>query len=122
MMETFLKSVASDLYSRLQGNLARTAVVFPNKRASLFFNEYLAKEAGKPIWSPAYLTISELFRSLSTSEIADSVKLVCLLYKVYREVTHSNETLDDFYFWGELLISDFDDADWRNIWRRVLRN
>lgn len=111
MMETFLKSVASDLYSRLQGNLARTAVVFPNKRASLFFNEYLAKEAGKPIWSPAYLTISELFRSLSTSEIADSVKLVCLLYKVYREVTHSNETLDDFYFWGELLISDFDDAD-----------
>jgi hypothetical protein len=91
--------------------LARTAVVFPNKRASLFFNECLAKEAGKPIWSPAYLTISELFRSLSTSEIADSVKLVCLLYKVYREVTHSNETLDDFYFWGELLISDFDDAD-----------
>ena len=66
MMETFLKSVASDLYSRLQGNLARTAVVFPNKRASLFFNEYLAKEAGKPIWSPAYLTISELFRSLTS--------------------------------------------------------
>lgn len=110
-METFLKSVASDLYNRLEGNLARTAVVFPNKRASLFFNEYLAKEAGKPIWSPAYLTISELFRSLSTSEVADSVKLVCLLHNVYQEVTQSNETLDDFYFWGELLISDFDDAD-----------
>ena len=110
-METFLKAVANDLYSRLQGNLARTAVVFPNKRAGLFFNEYLAKEAGKPIWSPAYLTISELFRSLSTSEVADPVKLVCLLHKVYQEVTQSNETLDDFYFWGELLISDFDDAD-----------
>ena len=110
-METFLKSVASDLYSRSQGNLARTAVVFPNKRASLFFNEYLAKEAGKPIWSPAYLTISELFRSLSTTEVADPVKLVCLLYKVYKEVTQSNERLDDFYFWGELLISDFDDVD-----------
>ena len=61
-METFLKLVATDLYGRMKGNLAHTAVVFPNKRASLFFNEYLYKEAGKPIWSPSYITISELFR------------------------------------------------------------
>ena len=111
-METFLKSVANDLYKRQQGNLARTAVVFPNKRAGLFFNEYLAKVAdGKPIWSPAYITISELFRSLSAWEVGDPIKLVCELYKVFRQVTQSNESLDDFYFWGEMLISDFDDAD-----------
>lgn len=110
-METFLKLVATDLYGRMNGNMARTAVVFPNKRASLFFNEYLYKEAGKPIWSPAYITISELFRSLSTWEVADPVKLVCELYKVYRETTKSTESLDNFYFWGELLINDFDDAD-----------
>ena len=110
-METFLKLVASDLYNRANGNLARTAVVFPNKRAALFFNEYLAKEAGKPIWSPAYITISELFRSMSTLEVADPIKLVCELYKVYRQTTNSEESLDNFYFWGELLISDFDDAD-----------
>ena len=111
-METFLKSVANDLYNRQQGNLARTAVVFPNKRAGLFFNEYLAQAAGgKPIWSPAYITISELFRSLSPWEVGDSVKIVCELYKVYRQATQSNESLDDFYFWGEMLISDFDDAD-----------
>ena len=110
-METFLKLVATDLYGRMKGNLAHTAVVFPNKRASLFFNEYLYKEAGKPIWSPSYITISELFRSMSSWEVADPVKLVCELYKVYTQATHSNETLDNFYFWGELLISDFDDAD-----------
>jgi hypothetical protein len=110
-METFLKLVASDLYNRANGNLARTAVVFPNKRAALFFNEYLAKEAGKPIWSPAYITISELFRSMSTLEVADPIKLVCELYKVYRQTSDSEESLDNFYFWGELLISDFDDAD-----------
>lgn len=110
-METFLKLVATDLYGRMNGNMARTAVVFPNKRASLFFNEYLYKEAGKPIWSPAYITISEFFRSLSTWEVADPVKLVCELYKVYRETTKSTESLDNFYFWGELLINDFDDAD-----------
>ncbi|MDE6348667.1 MAG: PD-(D/E)XK nuclease family protein, partial [Bacteroides sp.] len=30
---------------------------------------------------------------------------------VFRQETHSEETLDDFYFWGELLISDLDDVD-----------
>ncbi len=110
-MESFLKLVAADLYKHTKGNLAHTAVVFPNKRAGLFFNEYLAQESESPIWSPAYVSISELFRSLSPWEVGDPVKLVCELYKIFRRETQSTETLDDFYFWGEMLISDFDDAD-----------
>ena len=43
--------------------------------------------------------------------MGDPVKLVCELYKVFLHETQSKETLDDFYFWGEMLISDFDDAD-----------
>ena len=82
-MESFLKHVAADLYRRKEGNLARTAIVFPNKRAGLFFNEYLAELSDTPIWSPAYLSISELFRSLSSWEIGDPVKLVCELYKEF---------------------------------------
>lgn len=110
-MESFLKLVAADLYKHTKGNLAHTAVVFPNKRAGLFFNEYLAQESDSPIWSPAYVSISELFRSLSPWEVGDPVKLVCELYKIFRRETQSTETLDDFYFWGEMLISDFDDAN-----------
>lgn len=110
-MESFLKLVAADLYKHTKGNLAHTAVVFPNKRAGLFFNEYLAQESDSPIWSPAYVSISELFRSLSPWEVGDPVKLVCELYKIFRRETQSTETLDDFYFWGEMLINDFDDAD-----------
>ena len=110
-MDSFLKLVAEDLYQRQNGNLSRTAVVFPNKRAGLFFNEYLAKLSDRPLWSPAYVSISELFRSLSSLQTGDNVKLVCELYKIFREVTQRKESLDDFYFWGELLISDFDDAD-----------
>ena len=106
-----MKLVAAYLYKHTEGNLAHTAVVFPNKRAGLFFNEYLAQESESPIWSPAYVSISELFRSLSPWEVGDPVKLVCELYKIFRRETQSTETLDDFYFWGEMLISDFDDAD-----------
>ena len=108
-METFLELVAEDLYDKLHGNLSNTAVVFPNKRAGLFFNEYLARKAGQPVWTPAYLTISELFRSMTDRKLGDPIELVCRLYKVFKEATHSTETLDEFYSWGELLISDFDD-------------
>ena len=83
-METFLKRVASHLYNNTSGDLAHTAVVFPNKRAALFFNEYLAQEAGQPIWSPAYISISELFCQCSELQIGDPIKLVCDLYKVFR--------------------------------------
>ena len=110
-MESFLKQVATNLYSRKGGNLTKTAVVFPNKRAGLFFNEYLARQTDKPIWCPTYISISDLFRELSSYEVADPIKLVCELYKVFQQETQSKESLDDFYFWGELLISDFDDAD-----------
>ena len=110
-MQTFLQLVAQDLYQKIGNDLSRVAIVFPNKRASLFFNEYLAMQSDRPIWSPAYVSISELFRHLSPWKSGDPIRLVCELYKVFREETRSEETLDDFYFWGELLISDFDDVD-----------
>ena len=110
-METFLQLVARDLYAKIGNDLSRTAIVFPNKRASLFFNEYLAAQSDRPLWSPAYVNISELFRQSSDLSIADPIKLVCDLYKVFQKATGSKETLDDFYFWGEMLIADFDDAD-----------
>lgn len=110
-METFLKQVAHNLYNKTEGNFTKVAIVFPNKRASLFFNEYLAQESDRPIWSPTYVSISELFRQSSDLSIADPIKLVCDLYKVFQKATGSKETLDDFYFWGEMLIADFDDAD-----------
>lgn len=110
-MVSFLSLVARDLYHKTGGDLRRTAIVFPNKRASLFMNEYLAAQCDGPMWAPAYLTISDLFRRLSPLKASDSIRLVCELYEVFRQATGSEETLDDFFFWGELLISDFDDAD-----------
>lgn len=110
-MKTFLQIVAEDVFGRYGADLSRVAVVFPNKRAGLFFNEALAELSERPVWSPAYLSISDLFRSLSRLKSGDPVKLVCELYRVFRQETSSSETLDDFYYWGELLISDFDDVD-----------
>ena len=108
---TFLSSVATDLLARFGTNLSRVAVVFPNKRASLFLNDELARLAGRPLWSPAYVTISDLFRSHSRLQVADPILLVCELHKCFTRCTGIDETLDHFYGWGQLLLSDFDDLD-----------
>ena len=110
-MKSFLESVAEDLLKRYGTDLSRVAVVFPNKRASLFLNEHLARLAGRPIWSPAYITISDLFRSHSSLKVADPILLVCELHKCFIQCTGINESLDHFYGWGQLLLADFDDLD-----------
>lgn len=110
-MTPFLKLVSDDLRRKVGTDLSRTVVVFPNKRASLFFNEYLTEDCTQPVWSPAYRTISELFRSLSPLRVADPIGTVCRLYKLYAEATGSTESLDFFYGWGEKLLADFDDID-----------
>lgn len=121
-MVPFLKIVAEDLYRRFGGHFEDIAVVFPNKRANLFFSEYLlAINGGKPMWSPRYITIGELFQQNSRLTVGDSILLVSKLYKKYirpkrsdenvDEYERSIETLDNFYYWGEMLLRDFDDID-----------
>lgn len=110
-MKTFLEFVAEDIIRKYGTDLSRIAVVFPNKRASLFLNEHLARIAGKPIWSPAYITISDLFRQHSALTVGDPVKLTCDIHKSFTECTGIEESLDHFYGWGQLLLADFDDLD-----------
>ena len=110
-MKEFLAYVADDMLSKYGTDLSRVVVVFPNKRASLFLNEHLARLAQKPIWSPVSITISELFRQQSDVQVADPIKLVCDLHKSFCLCTQSQETLDKFYGWGQLLLTDFDDID-----------
>ena len=110
-MKSFLEYVAEDIIQKYGTNLSRIAIVFPNKRASLFLNEALARQAQRPIWSPAYITISELFRQQSDLHVADPIQSVCLLHQSFCAITGSTETLDKFYGWGQLLLSDFDDID-----------
>ena len=111
MNKTFLEYVAEDIISKYGTDLSRIAVVFPNKRVALFLNEHLARLAGQPVWSPAYITISDLFRQHTDLKTADPIKLICDIHKSFTKCTGIDETLDHFYGWGQLLLADFDDID-----------
>lgn len=110
-MKTFLDIVVDDLLRKSNGHLEHMTVVFPNKRASLFFNKSLQEQVKKPVWSPKYTTISDLLRTLSPLTLGDRIQLVIELHKTYVEVTGLQESLDQFYAWGELMLTDFDDID-----------
>ena len=118
--KTYIQLVAENLIKRFGRDMTKVAVVFPNKRAALFLNQELVKAAAKEyggqeetvIWSPTYITISDLFRNHSSLHVADQILLVCRLYEVFQRITgNASETLDQFYNWGVLLLSDFDDID-----------
>jgi hypothetical protein len=111
-MTPFLKYVAHDLYQRTDGDLAHTVVVFPGKRAGLFFNRFLLEASnGLPLFAPRCMTLEELFAELTDLRADDSIRLVCLLHRLFCRATGSYETIDSFYTWGQLLLSDFDDID-----------
>jgi len=108
---SFLQLTAENLYARFGDTLSEVAVVFPNNRARLFFSEHLYKAAGKPVWTPAFITISDLFRGQSDLNPFDTLGVVGLLHAIYLKVSGKEESFDEFYHWGEILLSDFDDVD-----------
>ena len=108
----FLKYVAEDLLRQFGNNLSPICVVFPNKRARLFFSLYLGEASGgKTVWAPAYRTISELFQELSFSALSDRMQLILELYSVYRKIAGAADNFDDFYYYGEILLADYDEID-----------
>ena len=110
-MKPFLYQVAALFYERYGAEVSRLAFVFPNRRAGLFFQKYLSEIADKPLFSPVILTINDLFVQLSGKRLADRVSMLFILYDLYIRRSGSDESFDEFLYWGEMLLNDFDDID-----------
>ena len=111
-MTPFLKQVA-DHYHK-SGNISRRCFVFPNRRSMVFFTKYLCdavSASGVPVIAPAMLTINDLFYKAAGLDASDRVRLLLELYECYCSLNPKAESLDEFIFWGDVIISDFDDVD-----------
>ena len=64
-----------------------------------------------PVWAPEVRTMGDLVSGLSGIHSSDNLSLIVELYRVFCKHTGSTESFDSFYFWGEMLLSDFDDID-----------
>ena len=110
-MKPFLYKIAERFYNEYGTEITQFAFVFPNRRAGLFFQKYLSEIADRPLFSPTILTINDLFVKLSGKQSADRIRMLFTLYDVYIEKSRSSETFDEFLYWGEMLLNDFDDID-----------
>jgi Fe-S-cluster formation regulator IscX/YfhJ len=110
-MTPFLYKIANIFFGQYGDRLYTCTFVFPNRRAGLFFQKYLSEIAGKPLFSPTILTIQELFEGFSTYRPSEKVESLVLLHKLFGEVSGSDEPFDEFLYWGEMLLNDFNDVD-----------
>lgn len=110
-MKPFLYQVASLFYEKWEAEVSRLAFVFPNRRTGLFFQKYLSEVADTPLFSPTILTINDLFIQLSGKQSADRISMLFILYDIYIRQSGSTETFDEFLYWSEMLLNDFDDID-----------
>lgn len=86
--------------------------VFPNKRSIAFFLRYLDEELGdSPHIEPSAVTISDLLMSMSTLAEASRYEQLFALYDEYRKLSAEVPEFDRFLFWGEMILSDFNDVD-----------
>ncbi|WP_417012579.1 PD-(D/E)XK nuclease family protein [Alistipes sp.] len=108
-MRSFLQEVASDLYGRYGVEVSSLHILFPTRRARHFFTDALSHLAERPMWQPHWLTIDELMREVSGLHAGERIRLIAELYKVYS--AYHDEPFDKFYFWGEMLLNDFDTID-----------
>lgn len=113
-MTPFLHLVAQDLHTKFGSDFSRLAIVFPNKRAGLFMNEYLLEiSGGTPVWAPRYMTINDLFSSLSSDCLVnDTIDTTFRIVRLFQQITgDASVTVERFYGWAERILADFEDVD-----------
>ncbi len=111
-MDPFLKQVAEHYFAG--GDIPRRCFIFPNRRSQVFFTKYLGdavRREGVPIVAPKMLTINDFFGRISGKMTPDRVDLLLELYTCYSRLYKGKESLDEFIFWGDILLADFDDVD-----------
>jgi len=82
-MTPFLNSLARYVFDNYKEDLSRICMVFPNRRAGMFFTRHLSEMIDRPVWKPAVYTISDLMSGLSGIGYGEDLDLLYDLYRFY---------------------------------------
>ena len=109
-MTPFLKQVADHYYN--EGKIEDKCFVFPNRRSMVWFRKHLCSAVKDvPLLAPQMLTINDFFSMVSGVPASDRVRLLLELYDSYKALNPKAESLDEFIFWGDVILADFNDVD-----------
>ncbi|UXP31190.1 PD-(D/E)XK nuclease family protein [Reichenbachiella agarivorans] len=107
----FLESLAARCKEQFEENCGQLHIIFPNKRAGLYFATYLAELYEKPVWSPIITSFESFVEEQQDRKLADELQLSFVLYKAYKSLLPHAEAFDAFLPWGEMILKDFNDID-----------
>jgi len=115
-MNSFLYKLAHWIFNKSQSLPQETLLVFPNRRSGVFFLHHYKKVVSEskethPVWLPKIKTISEFLCDYSSLRLAEPIELMADLYIAHQQESGSKESFDDFYFWAEMMLNDFNDVD-----------
>lgn len=110
-MTPFLKELAQKIHTNHKENMGEVILIFPNRRAGLFFRKYLVEYLDAPVWSPNITSMEDFVGQYTDLQVADKFTLITDLYNAYRKQIIKDEGFEKFYYWGEMLLKDFDDID-----------
>src|SRR4051812_19565720 len=99
-MKSFLQELAEKIHATYP-TLSELTLIFPNRRASLYFRKHLSNLLHKPSFAPTQLTIEDFISQQSSLQVPDKLELIHRLYKAYKETIQSDEPFDQFYFWAK---------------------
>lgn len=118
-MKPFLRQVA-EKYVMETKDVSRLCFVLPNRRSMAFFRKYICESVaqkassvadGHPVIAPEMLTINDFFYRAHGTGVSDRVTLLLKLYDCYKKLNSKAEPLDEFIFWGDVILADFNDVD-----------
>jgi len=111
-MEAFLDKLAHHLLAKHGNDFSQICLVFPSRRAGLFFKQYISRIIDKPIWLPDIYALEDFVVYKSGLKLSDPLELIARLYKVYKSIEKDKaQPFSEFISWGNMLLNDFDEID-----------
>ena len=95
--------------------------VFPNRRGGQFFAHYLRqmlvaedlkRRQVRPHLMPCVTSVNDLLAELTGTSVATDIEMIFALYEAYcKAMGDKAQEFDQFVYWAQLIISDFNDID-----------
>lgn len=110
-METFLDKIAQEVLSKHQ-RLDDVCMIFPGRRAAVFFKKSLKKYADRALLLPQIFSMQDFVTAQTGISIADNINLSFELYEVHKQInSKAAESFEGFLKFSNTIIQDFNEID-----------